>query len=101
VPAAGAHCSELLAALFMLPLVQVKADQVMWTEAQINDAGRRFLVWMHEIRHRGTFSKIAVAFTDVVDAVKGVESLKPLCHLWLKVRGRFCEGHNRLTPRTS
>ena len=96
----NAKRSELLAALFRLPLVQLKADQVMWKEAQINDAGRRFLVWMHEIRHRGTFSKIAVAFTEVVDAVKGVEALKPLCHSWLQVRA-LSGPERQLTDRMS
>ena len=57
----------------------------MWTMQEVDLAGKRFLVWMHEIRHRGTFSKIAVAFTDLVEAVKGVENLKPLCDTWLQV----------------
>lgn len=57
----------------------------MWNTEQVDEAGKRFLLWMHEIRHRGTFSKIASAFTDLVDAVKTVDSLKPLCYSWLQV----------------
>ena len=57
----------------------------MWNSEQVDLAGKRFLSWMHEIRHRGTFSKVALAFTELVDAVKGVDALKPLCSSWLQV----------------
>ena len=75
---------ELLSVLFALPIKQAGDLQSIWTRDDVDQAGIRFLVWMHEIRHRGTFSKIALAFTELVNAVKSVPMLAPLCRQWLE-----------------
>jgi hypothetical protein len=40
---------------------------------------------MHEVRHRGTFTKLATAFAYLVQAIKRVEALRDLCTSWLDV----------------
>ena len=77
--------SGLLSILLALPINQAKEKQVMWTDREIDAGGRRFLTWLHEIRHRGTFSKVAMALSRLVDAVKTVDSLRHLCVSWLQV----------------
>lgn len=57
----------------------------MWTLQDVDMAGQSFLTWLHEIRHRGTFSHISNAFSRLVEIVKRDSSLKPLCYSWLKV----------------
>lgn len=81
--------SELLSAIFS---VAVGSDQEIasneesiWDRQQVGEAGQRFLTWTHEIRHRGTFSKLATAFAGLVQAVKRVPSLADLPMAWLEV----------------
>jgi hypothetical protein len=40
---------------------------------------------MHEVRHRGTFTKLATAFAFLVQVVKGAPILRDLCTQWLDV----------------
>ncbi|GMK53867.1 hypothetical protein CspeluHIS016_0104530 [Cutaneotrichosporon spelunceum] len=75
------EAAELLAAIITVPL-SVK-EQAIWSVAEVDAAGRTFLLWLHEIRHRGTFSRIAPAFGTVVDAVRGIPSLAHLTGEWV------------------
>lgn len=75
---------ELLSTLFRVPLPSNNEDP-MWTLQDVDMAGQSFLTWLHEIRHRGTFSHISNAFSRLVEIVKRDPSLKPLCYSWLKV----------------
>lgn len=77
--------SELLAALATVPLHQSGSQQRIWDAAELDAIGLQFLEWMHDIRHRGTFSRVALALGSVVEAVKAHESLKPLASNWLDV----------------
>ena len=43
---------------------------------------------MHEVRHRGTFTKLATAFASLVQAVKGTSDIRDLCTDWLDVSFR-------------
>lgn len=76
------EASDLLAAIIAAPL-KVK-NQTEWSRAEVDHAGHHFLTWLHEVRHRGTFSKIAPAFGLVVDAVRRTE-MKDLVKEWLEV----------------
>ncbi|OCF46051.1 hypothetical protein I317_00139 [Kwoniella heveanensis CBS 569] len=78
------NAGELLATIISLPITQAGASQVVWTTAQVDQAGQFFLTWMHEIRHRGTFSKIASAFAQFVEAVQPIPDFKALCKGWLQ-----------------
>lgn len=49
----------------------------------MHHAGLTFLTWMHEVRHRGTFSKIAPALGLVVEAVKKHPEVRDLVDVWL------------------
>ena len=80
---ATTEAAELLAAITSVPLVQLGDAQTIWTVSDIDAAGRRFLTWLHEIRHRGTFSKVADSFYKTVAAVRTIEFLRPLCRSWL------------------
>jgi hypothetical protein len=40
---------------------------------------------MHEVRHRGTFTKLATAFASLVQVAKGAPGLRDLCTEWLDV----------------
>ncbi|BEI84050.1 hypothetical protein CcaverHIS002_0406540 [Cutaneotrichosporon cavernicola] len=75
------EAAELLAAIITVPLC-VK-EQTVWSVAEVDAAGRTFLLWLHEIRHRGTFSRIAPAFGTVVDAVQRIPSLSYLVGEWV------------------
>lgn len=77
--------SELLAALIDRPLNQSGAKQVLWSREEVDEAGKTFLQWMHEIRHRGTFSAISSAFAELVATVKKVKNMSDLPALWLDV----------------
>jgi hypothetical protein len=44
---------------------------------------------MHEVRHRGTFTKLATAFASLVQVVKGSPELRDLCTEWLDVSLSF------------
>lgn len=63
------EAAELLSAVITTPLTAAKA-QTIWSREEVDHAGLTFLTWMHEIRHRGTFSKIAPALGLVVEAAK-------------------------------
>lgn len=76
------EASDLLAAIVTAPL-KVK-DQKVWSRSEVDHAGHHFLTWLHEVRHRGTFSKIAPAFGSVVEAVRRTES-KELVKEWVEV----------------
>ncbi|WVF68582.1 hypothetical protein IAT40_003351 [Kwoniella sp. CBS 6097] len=78
------NAGELLATIISLPITQAGASQVVWTTEQVDQAGQFFLTWMHEIRHRGTFSKIASAFALFVEAVQPIPEFKVLCKGWLQ-----------------
>ncbi|WRT69593.1 uncharacterized protein IL334_006582 [Kwoniella shivajii] len=77
------NAGELLASIVSLPLVQSTTSQCLWSEEDISLAGQCFLTWMHEIRHRGTFSKIAIAFAQLVEAVRPIPNIRGLCDEWL------------------
>ncbi|KAK8849592.1 hypothetical protein IAR55_004927 [Kwoniella newhampshirensis] len=74
---------ELLDTIITLPISQHVGNQTVWTKEEVNQAGRSFLTWLHEIRHRGTFSKIALAFAHLVEVIRPNESLRDLCDGWL------------------
>lgn len=76
------EASELLAAIITAPL-RVK-NQTVWSPSEVDHAGHHFLTWLHEVRHRGTFSKIAPAFGWVVDVVRRTD-MKDLVKEWLEV----------------
>jgi hypothetical protein len=78
--------SDLLSTIVVLPLKASKADQTIWPRVEIDRAGHCFLTWLHEIRHKGTFSKIATAFESVAAAVKAHDSIANLRDGWLEVR---------------
>lgn len=63
---ATTEAAELLCAIITVPL-KSKAQEV-WSAEDVDAAGGVFLTWLHEIRHRGTFAKIAPALGHVVDA---------------------------------
>jgi hypothetical protein len=63
----------------------IGTDDAIWSREDIDLAGHRFLTWMHEVRHRGTFTKLATAFANLVQAIKRVEALRDLCTSWLDV----------------
>jgi hypothetical protein len=44
---------------------------------------------MHEVRHRGTFIKLATAFASLVQAIKRVPDLRDLCTIWLDVSAQL------------
>jgi hypothetical protein len=77
--------SELLATVITQPLAAGKQVQTVWTIDEVDVAGRRYLQWLHDVRHKGTFSSIASAFQDVVDAVKKTPDLARLADHWLEV----------------
>ncbi|WWC73595.1 uncharacterized protein I206_107567 [Kwoniella pini CBS 10737] len=77
------NAGELLATIISSPITR-SFNQVIWSKDDINRAGQSFLTWMHEIRHRGTFSKIANAFAVLIEAVRPVPGLRTLCDEWLQ-----------------
>ncbi|CAK9780976.1 hypothetical protein CC85DRAFT_284619 [Cutaneotrichosporon oleaginosum] len=77
---AAREAAELLSAIITVPLHE---GQTVWNEAEVDAAGRTFLLWLHEIRHRGTFSSIAPAFGTVVEAVQRIPSLSHLVRVWV------------------
>ncbi len=77
--------SDLLAMIFVLPLSTAGSARIIWNKDEVDKAGQFFLTLLHEVRHRGTFSKIALAFARLVDAVKSVEGLADLRRVWLDV----------------
>ena len=76
---------ELLSAIIATPLLGSTTSNGIWDRTDIDQAGYRFLTWMHEVRHRGTFTKLATAFASLVQVVKGVPALRDLCTEWLDV----------------
>ncbi|EAL20900.1 hypothetical protein CNBE2610 [Cryptococcus deneoformans B-3501A] len=92
---------ELLAAIFILPLARGGPSQLIWSVQDVNAAGTTFLTWLHEIRHRGTFSKLANAFAQLVEAVRAIESLQSLCDDWLTDELRAISSDQHSTTRRS
>jgi len=76
---------ELLSAIIATPLLGNSDSYGIWDRTDVDQAGHRFLTWMHEVRHRGTFTKLATAFASLVQVVKGVPDLRELCTQWLDV----------------
>lgn len=76
---------ELLSAIVTTPLLSNSESNGIWDREDVDQAGHRFLTWMHEVRHRGTFTKLATAFASLVQVVKGVSNLRDLCTQWLDV----------------
>jgi hypothetical protein len=76
---------ELLSAITATPLLGRSTSDGIWDRIDVDQAGHRFLTWMHEVRHRGTFTKLATAFASLVQVVKGVPVLRDLCTQWLDV----------------
>ena len=76
---------ELLSAIIATPLLGNSDSYGIWDHTDVDQAGHRFLTWMHEVRHRGTFTKLATAFASLVQVVKGVPILRDLCTEWLDV----------------
>lgn len=58
-------------------------EQSVWSTSEVDTAGLTFLTWLHEIRHRGTFSKIAPALGTIVQAVRQRADLKHLVNQWV------------------
>ncbi|TXT12824.1 hypothetical protein VHUM_01225 [Vanrija humicola] len=77
------EAAELLSALIAVPL-NASATQTIWNREDGNKAGRTFLIWLHEIRHRGTFSRIAPSLALVVDAVKPRKEFAGLVESWVE-----------------
>ena len=77
--------SELLSTIIVLPISQYQAAQTIWSPDDVFRAGECFLIWLHEVRHRGTFSVISLAFARLVEAVKSVDNLRDLREVWLDV----------------
>jgi hypothetical protein len=75
--------SELLSVIVIAPLAGTGGQQV-WSKAEVDKAGLQFLTWLHEIRHRGTFARIAVVYGHMVDSVKAHQDLRDLVGQWLK-----------------
>lgn len=73
--------SELLSVIITLPL---HGQQSVWSVDEIRRAGFCFLTWLHEIRHRGTFSRIAPALASVCEAAKVRPELQDLVTEWLE-----------------
>ncbi|WVW86816.1 hypothetical protein I302_108871 [Kwoniella bestiolae CBS 10118] len=92
---------ELLATIISLPITQSGTSQTIWTRAEIDTAGECFLTWMHEIKHRGTFSKIAIAFAQLVEAVRPIPELRGLCEDWLQHELRTIASDQHSTTRRS
>jgi hypothetical protein len=76
---------ELLSAIIATPLLGSSDSNGIWDRPDVDQAGHRFLTWMHEVRHRGTFTKLATAFSSLVQVVKGSAGLRDLCTRWLDV----------------
>jgi hypothetical protein len=76
---------ELLSAIIATPLLGNSDSNGIWDRTDVDQAGHRFLTWMHEVRHRGTFTKLATAFASLVQVVKGSPELRDLCTGWLDV----------------
>ncbi|WWC65932.1 uncharacterized protein I303_108554 [Kwoniella dejecticola CBS 10117] len=94
------NAGELLATIVSLPITQ-SASQTIWSKENVDRAGQLFLIWMHEIRHRGTFSKIASAFAQLIDAVRPVPELRSLCDEWLQHELRTIASDQHSTTRRS
>ncbi|ORX37814.1 putative death-receptor fusion protein-domain-containing protein [Kockovaella imperatae] len=77
------EAGDLLATVCSLPLTQGGEKQIIWSRDDIESAGKRLLSWLHEVRHRGTFSKIASSLARLVDSVYRIASLRPLVYSWL------------------
>ncbi|WVO23120.1 uncharacterized protein IAS62_004465 [Cryptococcus decagattii] len=92
---------ELLAAIFTLPLARGGPSQQVWSVQDVSTAGETFLTWLHEIRHRGTFSKLANAFAQLVEAVRPIESLQNLCDDWLTDELKAISSDQHSTTRRS
>ncbi|WWC92899.1 uncharacterized protein L201_007861 [Kwoniella dendrophila CBS 6074] len=95
------NAGELLATIVSLPINQSGASQTVWTKEGIDTAGQCFLTWMHEIRHRGTFSKIATAFAQLVEAVRPIPNLRGLCEEWLQHELKTIASDQHSTTRRS
>lgn len=89
------RCSDLLSTLIALPLKARTRAKVplppLWSDDEIISSGDLFLIWLHEIRHRGTFSKLSLAFGRVIEVVRPFEEvvdagLAGCCMRWLLVR---------------
>jgi hypothetical protein len=76
---------ELLSAIIATTLLGDSSSNGIWDRTDVDQAGHRFLTWMHEVRHRGTFTKLATAFASLVQVVKGVPALRDLCTQWIDV----------------
>lgn len=76
------EASDLLAAIITTPL-KING-QTLWAREEVDRAGHHFLTWLHEVRHRGTFSKIAPAFGSVVEVVRRTD-MRELVKEWLEV----------------
>lgn len=76
---------ELLTAIISITMPTFESPDAFWSREDVNAAGQQYLTWMHEIRHRGTFSKLAISFADLVQSVKKVPSLASLPLNWLDV----------------
>jgi hypothetical protein len=79
------RASDLLAVVITLPLLQLQTGQEIWSRDQVEEAGQLFLTWSHEIRHQGTFSKISLAFGQVVQCLRSLPVLRDLIETWLDV----------------
>jgi hypothetical protein len=61
--------------------------------SDIEGIGQLFLEWLHEVRHRGTFSKLAPAFSRAVHVVR--DEHPHLCRSWLEVSWRCFKADER------
>lgn len=82
-------CRELLSVVITSVLKSGESitvdGQTFWKHSDVDSAGKTFLTWMNEIRHRGTFSKLATAFASLVQQVNPVKELSDLPMSWLEV----------------
>ncbi|KAL7425015.1 hypothetical protein Q5752_000702 [Cryptotrichosporon argae] len=77
------EAADLLATIVALPFLQAKDSQTVWAAEDVDRSGRTFLLWLSEIRHRGTFAKIAPALGRLVDALRSVPGLHSTVSAWI------------------
>ncbi|KAK4688723.1 thyroid adenoma-associated protein, partial [Tremellales sp. Uapishka_1] len=95
------EAGDLLSTVITSPFLCLGEKQIVWTKEDVAKAGDTFLIWLHEIRHRGTFSKIAPAFAKVVDAIRPVGDLSSLSQLWLHTELEMIANDKLSTTRRS
>ncbi|EIW71615.1 hypothetical protein TREMEDRAFT_27287, partial [Tremella mesenterica DSM 1558] len=74
----------LLSTIFTTGLPCSAYTEGIWSRKDVDQAGRMFTMWLREIRHRGTFSRIASSFALLVNVFKWCPQLVGLEEEWLE-----------------